>query len=163
MKNRQRGQTVVEFALVLPLFLLILMGIMSFALYFSDYIALNNIARSVAREAALLTNEEDDGELWSGIVTRYVNDVPENADQATYYLPNSAYEWDPATMLITKSGTNDKNVKVTVTANVSSSGGPVRALANIMGENSFLSSFTIEYEMYWEKKPTTTATNTTTG
>ena len=158
MKKEQRGQTVVEFAFVIPLFLLVLMGIMSFAMYFSDYIALNNIARSVAREAALLTNEKvdkDTSELWENIRTRYVDDVPKGVDKTTYYLPNSAYTWDPSTMKIEKSGTNDKNVKVTLTAPVGSSG-PVKAMANIMGDSSFLNSIDIEYEMYWEKKPTET-------
>ena len=155
MKLKQRGQTIVEFALVIPLFVFILMGIMAFALYFSDYIALNNIARSVAREAALLTNDED-GEYWNEIIDRYVSNVPETSNPATYYLPNSAYTWDPSTMTIAASGTKD--VKVTLTANVSD-GGPVKALANIMGDDSFLNSINVEYIMYWEKQPTDTSTD----
>ena len=157
MKKTQRGQTVVEFALVIPLFLLILLGIMSFAMYFSDYIALNNIARSVAREAALLTNQASDNELWSAIPTRYVTEVPSGSDPNTYYLPNSAYTWDPSTMTIVATGTDKKDVTVTVVANVAGSG-PVTSLANIMGDNSFLKTISIEYTMYWEKKPTSTAT-----
>ena len=156
MLKRQQGQTIVEFALVIPIFLLILMGIMSFAMYFSDYIALNNIARSVAREASLLTNKADDNELWSAIPTRYVKDVPSDSDPTTYYLPNSAYTWDPSTMTITAVGADKTDVKVSIRAYVSGSG-PVRALANLMGDSSFLNSIEIDYTMYWEKKPTTTA------
>ena len=161
LPKRQSGQTVVEFALVIPLFVLILMGIMSFSMYFSDYIALNNIARSVAREASLMTDEDKDGERWADIKKRYENDVPEDADKNTYYLPNSAYTWNPSSMVIKKSGTGEKNVKVVLSASVASGGGPTHALATMMGNDSFLSSINIEYEMYWEKKPTETTKTTT--
>lgn len=55
----QRGQTIVEFAFVLPLFMLILMGIIEFGMAFSDYSDLQNVARSTARAAALGQSEKD--------------------------------------------------------------------------------------------------------
>ena len=43
----------VEFAIVIPFFLIFIMGIAYFGAAISDYIALNNMARSCAREASL--------------------------------------------------------------------------------------------------------------
>lgn len=48
-----RGQALVEFALVLPLFLMILFGLLQFGLAFSNYLTLNAAAREGARTAAI--------------------------------------------------------------------------------------------------------------
>ena len=48
-----KGQSVVEFALVLPLFLFIMFGVIYTGMMFHDYATLSNIARSSAREAAV--------------------------------------------------------------------------------------------------------------
>ena len=53
LRIRQRGQSMVEFAIVVPFFLVFIMGIAYFGAAISDYIALNNMARSCAREASL--------------------------------------------------------------------------------------------------------------
>ena len=158
--KRQKGQSILEFALVLPIFLFVLIGIMAFGMYFSDFIALNSIARSVAREASLLDNTTT---AFSTINDRYVSNVPSGSVKETYYLPNAAYTWDPADtvggMIIKQSEKNSSNVRVTLKAKVVGSG-PVHVLANLMGDNSFLTKIEVEYEMYWEKKPTTTTTST---
>lgn len=51
--KKHKGQSVVEFALVLPLFLFIMFGIIYTGMMFHDYTTLSNIARSSAREAAI--------------------------------------------------------------------------------------------------------------
>ena len=51
--KRHKGQVIVEFALILPLFLLIMYGIIYSGMMFHDYSTLSNIARASAREAAL--------------------------------------------------------------------------------------------------------------
>ena len=51
--KKHKGQSVVEFALVLPLFLLIMFGIIYTGMMFHDYTTVSNIARSSAREAAV--------------------------------------------------------------------------------------------------------------
>jgi Flp pilus assembly protein TadG len=51
--ERERGQALVEFALVLPLFLLLLLGIVQFGSVFRDYIALTDATRVGARQAAV--------------------------------------------------------------------------------------------------------------
>lgn len=51
-----KGQSVVEFALVLPLFLFIMFGIIYTGMMFHDYATLSNIARACTREAAVSAN-----------------------------------------------------------------------------------------------------------
>lgn len=53
LRRSQRGQSMVEFGIVIPFFLVFIMGIAYFGAAISDYIALNNMARSCAREASL--------------------------------------------------------------------------------------------------------------
>lgn len=53
--KKQGGQDIIEFTLMVPLFLAFLVGISLFGLYFSDWVSYNNLARSMAREAAVAT------------------------------------------------------------------------------------------------------------
>ena len=71
MKKR-KGQSVVELALVLPLFLFILFGIIYSGMMFHDYAALSNIARASAREAA-------------------VSDTIDYTNIKSYYTPQLSY------------------------------------------------------------------------
>ncbi len=50
----QKGQDLVEFALVFPVFILIICGIIYVGFFFSDYLTLNNLARSAARDASVI-------------------------------------------------------------------------------------------------------------
>jgi Flp pilus assembly protein TadG len=51
-RRRSRGQAVVEFALILPLFLLLLAGMVDFGMALYDYMAIVNAARDGARVGA---------------------------------------------------------------------------------------------------------------
>lgn len=51
--KRKQGQAIVEFALVLPVFILILVGIMEFGLVFHQYLVVTSASREGARVAAL--------------------------------------------------------------------------------------------------------------
>lgn len=53
LRRGQRGQSMLEFGIVVPFFFVFIMGIAYFGAAISDYIALNNMARSCAREASL--------------------------------------------------------------------------------------------------------------
>jgi Flp pilus assembly protein TadG len=55
-RERSRGQTLVEFALVLPVFLMLTLGVVDGARVFSAYIAITNGAREAAMYAAQGTN-----------------------------------------------------------------------------------------------------------
>ena len=49
----QDGQAMVEFALVLPLLLLLIMGIIQFGILFNNYVTLTDAVRAGARQAAV--------------------------------------------------------------------------------------------------------------
>jgi Flp pilus assembly protein TadG len=53
MLRRQDGQTFVEFAIVLPILVLLVFGITQFGLAFRNYIAITDAARVGARAAAV--------------------------------------------------------------------------------------------------------------
>ena len=56
MKAKKRGQALVEFALILPVLLLFLMGIIEFGLFFNSYLNITFGSREGARIASLDTN-----------------------------------------------------------------------------------------------------------
>ena len=57
--KKQKGQVIVEFAIVLPLFLFLIFGLIYSGMLFHDYSTLSNIARSAAREKAISTVATD--------------------------------------------------------------------------------------------------------
>ena len=63
--HKQKGQALVEFALIIPFFLLLIFGLIYSGLLFHDYNTLSNTARSAAREAALLPVTASDNDYKS--------------------------------------------------------------------------------------------------
>lgn len=57
--RQERGQSVAEFALVLPLMMLILLGIVQFGMVFKQYITLTDAVREGARKAAVSRHRTD--------------------------------------------------------------------------------------------------------
>lgn len=55
IKN-ERGQTMTEFAFVLPILLVLLFGIMQFGVIFNNYVALTDAARAASRKGAVSRN-----------------------------------------------------------------------------------------------------------
>jgi Flp pilus assembly protein TadG len=53
----ERGQTMVEFALVLPFFCLLLFGIIQFGIIWNNYVTLTDAARAGARKAVVSKDE----------------------------------------------------------------------------------------------------------
>lgn len=80
LRRRQRGQSMVEFGIVIPFFLVFIMGIAYFGAAISDYIALNNMARSCAREASL-----DGPSTYRQLENKYLSQD----------LTAGLYEWGP--------------------------------------------------------------------
>lgn len=68
--ERERGQALVEFALVLPLFLLLLLGIVQFGSVFRDYIALTDATRVGARQAAVARSIQPESDRVPNIIAR---------------------------------------------------------------------------------------------
>jgi Flp pilus assembly protein TadG len=52
----QRGQTMVEFALCLPVMALLLFGVIQFGIVFNNYVTLTDAVRAGARKAAVSRN-----------------------------------------------------------------------------------------------------------
>jgi hypothetical protein len=55
----ERGQTMTEFALVLPLLALLLFGVIQFGIAFNNYITLTDAVRAGARKAAVSRHLQD--------------------------------------------------------------------------------------------------------
>ena len=74
MRGGERGQSLAEFALVVPIFLVLIFAIMDFGMGFHAYITVTNSAREGARLGAI-------GAPAASIVQR-VQDTSESLDQA---------------------------------------------------------------------------------
>jgi Flp pilus assembly protein TadG len=57
--KEERGQTMTEFALVLPLLMVLLFGIVQFGIAFNNYVTLTDAVRAGARKAAVSRNSSD--------------------------------------------------------------------------------------------------------
>ena len=58
IKN-ERGQTMTEFAFVLPILLVLLFGIVQFGIIFNNYVTVTDAARTASRKGAVSRNESD--------------------------------------------------------------------------------------------------------
>jgi Flp pilus assembly protein TadG len=83
--TRERGQAVVELALVLPLFLMLLLGIVQFGTVFRDYIALTDATRVGARQ---------------GSVARSLQPASSRETSIIQKVQNAGVNLDPAKMTI---------------------------------------------------------------
>jgi Flp pilus assembly protein TadG len=57
--RKERGQTLVEFALVLPILSLLLLGVIQFGITFNNYITLTDAVRAGARKGAVGRHLQD--------------------------------------------------------------------------------------------------------
>lgn len=111
MMRFQKGQSIVEFTLILPLFLLFFLGIIYFGGYFADYLTLSTVARNSAREAAVVPVIEEDqlNAAYEKIREHY----------RTQILPSDMYTWDHFEI---KSDDNNDNVVVEIKAGLNPDG-----------------------------------------
>lgn len=110
--RKHKGQVLVEFALVLPFFLLLVFGIIYSGMLFYDYSTLSNVARSVAREKAITEPNETitEEQINTNIKERYFKN-----GRFIYGLVTSLYH--PAQNALEITGPTDKDdiiVKVTM-------------------------------------------------
>ncbi len=68
LKRDEKGQSLVEFALVLPVLLLLVLGLIQFGIIFSSQIAITNAAREGARVASV-------GASNTQVITRINNSI----------------------------------------------------------------------------------------
>jgi Flp pilus assembly protein TadG len=71
----QRGQSVAEFALVLPLLMLILLAILQFGVLFRDYLAVTDAVRAGARKGAVSRNSPTPQTTCEDAVRSAANDL----------------------------------------------------------------------------------------
>ncbi len=72
--KQNKGQTVVEFALVLPVLIFLLLAIMEGGRIFAAYLELQNAARDGARYAAIHCPEDSEWSTWvSGDLTPWIH------------------------------------------------------------------------------------------
>ena len=76
--RNQRGQTMVEFTIVLPILLLLLLGILQFGVLFNNYITLTDAVRAGARQASVGRSVADP----AGATVSRVRASAANLDQA---------------------------------------------------------------------------------
>ena len=107
--KRQKGQDIVEFALLLPIFLLVLCGIIYFGFMFGDYQTVQGIVRNAAREAAVVghyTESADHSQPINNykIIADKYNQILKEQNVITHlYVPDAAG--------VQVTATNDNNEK----------------------------------------------------
>lgn len=141
MQNKQKGQSIIEFALVLPLFLLLVFGLFYIGMFFADYLTLSSIARSSAREAAIIQDVNEIQNKYPKVKEKYKN--------AT--LPMDIYRWDPKNKTNFDIEYKNNNVVVNMKANLNENGIFLENIVNKLADST-KSNFDlhITYTMYSE-------------
>lgn len=143
MRCLQKGQSLVEFAFTLPLFFVLFFFIFYAGMIMADYLSLSSMARSSAREAAIITANEKykfDNNY------RYVRDKYKDMK-----LPADIFEWKPQNTECFLIEYKDSNVVVTMNATLKDSSLGLAKLAGFVNHKDLKLSVT--YTMYSEYKP----------
>lgn len=135
LRRLQQGQSVIEFALVLPLFLLLVIGMCYIGMIMADYLTLSNIARSSAREFVIRQSEAKVRESYKDVK-----------------LPFEIFKWQATNEDNFKINydKNSENVKVTLKADLNTEGKYWRNIVNRLTKGTSLPKINIEYNMYTE-------------
>ena len=117
--KKHKGQSVVEFALVLPLFLLIMFGIIYTGMMFHDYTTVSNIARSSAREAEISTiSTTNTAEAVYGEIAEHYVDQLDTLMTSFYKKADN----NPIVIKPVDIGTKNEGVESTITMQLNVSG-----------------------------------------
>ena len=87
----ERGQTMVEFALVLPLMALLLFGVIQFGILFNNYVTLTDAVRAGVRKAAV-SRPLGSGAI--GAAQQAVRDSAADLDQTKLPDPSVTSTWE---------------------------------------------------------------------
>ena len=151
---RQKGQSIVEFAVVLPFLLLIVLGIMYSGFIYSDYEAINDLARMAARDASVMTAESYNTKESSNADAAIIGFSDLEEQYEAIRLPNNLYILRDVSIVY--DATNQR-VAVTVTAELNPDSGSLSgAFSGFIGEDSVLRTLTVQYQMHSENALTTT-------
>lgn len=143
----QKSQAIVEFALILPLFLFIVFAIFYICSAFADYLYLSAIVRNSARAASVISTEEYKQQKYESVYTNF-----KDAE-----LPIKSYDWNPtdSNQFSIKYVKESQNVEVNVLAKLNSNGLGILDVVNNLGKiisndnNDTMDKFDlkIKYEM----------------
>lgn len=107
-RNGERGATIVEFALVFPMIIMLVMGVAEFSLAFGDWLTISHASREGARAGATAANDITadiqaltaveqalTGNGLQSIINVRISD-PDGVDSTTYvYTGNVTCAWTP--------------------------------------------------------------------
>jgi Flp pilus assembly protein TadG len=91
LRRKEDGQALVEFAFVVPVLLLLVLGIIQFGILFNNYITLTDAVRAGARQAAVSRMLPNPTQVTTDRVRRSAAGLDSNK------LTVSVAVWDPAT------------------------------------------------------------------
>ncbi|HWG55146.1 MAG TPA: TadE/TadG family type IV pilus assembly protein [Gaiellaceae bacterium] len=89
IRHDERGQTATELALVLPVFCLLLFGVIQFGIVFNNYVTLTDATRVGARKAAVSRFESDPASASEQAVRKSAGGL----DQSKLLVSVSATSW----------------------------------------------------------------------
>ncbi len=109
--KRQKGQSLVEFTLVMPFFFLLVFGLIYSGMLFYDYSTLSNVARSAARERAITPT----------VAGKTIAD--QNTEITEYYYKNGKFVYGlvtslynpPENAMVISGPSSDGDITVTIT------------------------------------------------
>lgn len=90
IRRDEKGQTATELALVLPVFCLLLFGVIQFGIIFNNYVTLTDAVRAGAREAVVSRQEPDP----AGTAEARVRTAAGGLDQGKLLVTVSATAWE---------------------------------------------------------------------
>jgi len=89
--RNQQGQTMTEFALVLPILALLLFAVIQFGIVFNNYVTLTDATRAGARKAAVSRQDPNR----NSIVITAVKSSATDLSSAKLSVPPPTSTWDP--------------------------------------------------------------------
>jgi Flp pilus assembly protein TadG len=94
--NRQQGQSMAEFTLILPVLAILLFGVIQFGVAFNNYLAVTDAVRAGARQAAV-SRSLSPGQRASTVESR-VRSAAKNLDQSKLKVfVTTSSNWAPGT------------------------------------------------------------------
>jgi len=142
--SKNRGQALVEFALVLPVLLILTMFIIQYGIIFYTAIGLTNLSREGARFAATAPTSSDSSQPDKDILQRMKDVLPANIAWSDVAPPNTVISANPSTSRYTNSG---GLITVTITYNMKKK---LFLPSTFLGVTVFSSSYTTQTTMMIE-------------